>query len=142
MIGPTLKPQEVYNNRKWKCIEKWRRIQNPIVCIKLWFIARDNMNIYSKYVISKRNIQFWKRNKMKVIIECSNCLLNKSIMTCWNKQSVKILDINIKWWTNIWFCGSWDKCNCSAIWSQFGICYCSQITSTNQMVQLKAKLSC
>ncbi len=34
-----------------------------IVCIKSWFNTRDNMNIYSKYVISKKNSILKKKNE-------------------------------------------------------------------------------
>jgi hypothetical protein len=35
---------------------------------------------------------------------------------CWNKKSLKIVDLSIKWATNTWFCGSWNKCS-SPIWN-------------------------
>jgi hypothetical protein len=47
MIGPVLKPRYMYDSKKQRCVNKWRRTQNHIVCIKLWFNRRVNMNIYS-----------------------------------------------------------------------------------------------
>jgi hypothetical protein len=52
MIRPTSKPWDLYDSRKQWHVDKWRRNQNPIICITLWFNRCVNMNICSKYVIS------------------------------------------------------------------------------------------
>ncbi len=63
MIRLAVKPWNMYDNKKQQHVDKWRKNQNPIVCIKLWFNRHVNMNICSKYVISKGNLQLWKEKQ-------------------------------------------------------------------------------
>jgi hypothetical protein len=60
MIGSALKAWNMYDSKKQRCVDKWKRTQNHIVCIKFWFNRHVNMNICSYYVISKGDIQSWK----------------------------------------------------------------------------------
>ncbi len=45
MTRPTLKPWNVYDSWKKRRINNWRRINNTIVCNKLWNNANVKMNI-------------------------------------------------------------------------------------------------
>jgi hypothetical protein len=44
MIRPALKPWNVYNSWKKRCVDKWRK-QNHNVCIKLWLNRHLTKNI-------------------------------------------------------------------------------------------------
>jgi hypothetical protein len=78
MIRSTLKPWDLCDNWNQQHVGKWKKTQNLIVCIQLWFNRRVNMNICSKYVILKGNIQLWKT--IRVELEHWNYLLNKFIV--------------------------------------------------------------
>jgi hypothetical protein len=59
MIGPTLKPWDLYDSRKEKLVDKWLKNQNLIIPITLWFNKCDNKN-YSNCVVAKENINIRK----------------------------------------------------------------------------------
>jgi hypothetical protein len=79
MIRPTPKPWKVYDSRKQRCVENEGGSKSPLFALNY-----DSIHVITWIFIQniwfQKEIFSFEKTKMKVGIECWNCLLNKSIV--------------------------------------------------------------